>query len=940
MTKPNWADVFHHMANPALAGLALVPEKSEQQVAGLVSNFEQKISLPFAPNVGAHGLVFGEWGHGKSQVLYRVARALASHADRCLAVVLVPENLAPEGMLEAAAAAARKLRRDDTSIRNAIERVRQIGSGPDAIREVATVLSDWASQTGLPHAALLFDEAQTLDGAKAYQSQLQELRNAFDTRQVVLHTLQCHSMVSLDRARELGQALSWLQGPNVSQVFLSSLDEEQTTDLLRARVVAVLDNNRAADEFFASGWTKALCRLVGGNPRKVLLLAQRIAGAMEQRGATAPTGEDVVAAATLEAGPKPGSHLFDPDRLRRICELLPQVWPQALGKEMAGQLQTHIGAWFGEAKALDIAAVAARMGKSVADLNQVIRRPVAGQELFEVRTDPIIDLTTIVLSFSFWDYLSAPFEASGGIDEKQAQYRLLLTPGMMQREVADALSMPIAQARNWNAFDTAAVPTPLPLSTDSDQLPLRGYRAQVRAGDAPDFMHVLVAPMLGKKQWPENAKRSVEKRLADQSEMRAVLLDFIVEEEEESAEPWPDQPKEKSRIVRIDYRQWARIDGVSQEPEEQSLSVRAARLCAAILGHAAALARGIEPSDSQKNAVGQILQLVDEALPKAGEIVYLPDSAQRQILELPTWHDGARLSLKQIGSGVTTARLTPLVPHYLAKDGARWHRQPVLNSPLGKLMREMLRRARAPIDDDGFAEAAQKELLIAQRAELRACVAWLADALVEAGEASRELHGLVFENVDAKIKGLQKDVAAHRRRVKEELQSLMNIRRDRWLLLRNKLDHIAEPKHTGRAQLDALESVKNDLSHLEQEIATAKHEETKEVDKLIEDASQRAAELNQRASKVHVIWRDALKLDHRLSELTDAVSLVRSAQGTDRIDRYGAVRDAHATFEGRYRGLLRLFEPAEKSSERDRLASLGLGRPFREVRVEFVESKP
>src|SRR5262245_29337385 len=169
---PNWAEVFHHMANPASADLPLVPATSEQQVAQLLALFGDKVGLPFAPNSGAHGLVFGEWGHGKSQVLYRLARFMARHADRCLTLALVPETLTPNGILAAAAGAARKLSRDNTGLRSAVERALELGNGPEGIRAAAAALAHWVEETGKPHAALLFDEAQTLGGAEAYQLQL------------------------------------------------------------------------------------------------------------------------------------------------------------------------------------------------------------------------------------------------------------------------------------------------------------------------------------------------------------------------------------------------------------------------------------------------------------------------------------------------------------------------------------------------------------------------------------------------------------------------------------------------------------------------------------------------------------------------------------------------------------------------------------------------
>jgi hypothetical protein len=933
----NWADIFHHMANPASAGLALVPESSERQVAHLLETFEQKIALPFAPDGGAHGLVFGEWGHGKSQVLYRVAQFMAAHADRCLTLPLVPENLTPEGVLSAAVGAARKQHWDEAMLRAAVAYVRDLGTGPEAIREAAGALANWAADTGKRHTALLFDEAQTLGGAEAYQLQLQELRTAFDERQIVLHTLQCHSMVSLDRARELGQALAWLQGPNVCQIYLSSLDPEQTEQLLRARVATVLVGDGEVDAFFASGWTETVCRLVGGNPRKTLLLAQTVAQAMAARGATTPTGEDVITAAAREAGPFPASRLFNPDRLSTICELLPQVWPRVLGEGMAVQLRIRIDAWFGESKAIDIAEVAVQMNKSVTELATVIKRPVAGLELFAVQTDTVIGITTLSLSPELWEYLSTSFSHGGGIDDKQAQFKLLLAPGAMQREVADALSIPIGQAHNWDAFEAAAMPTPVQLDVDAQQIPLRGYRALVKAEGAPEFVQVLIAPMLGKVEWPEPARRAIEKRLRDQFVVRVILLDFLIVEEP-SGPPWPNEPVEKSRIARIDYRRWGEIEHDITRQEDQSLSVKAARLCAATLGHAAALGRGLEPNDWQEKAVGQLLHLIGGALPAAVEFTFLPNGTQRQILDHPAWSesDAGSLNLRQMGNGVTSNVIMYLVPHYLIKEGTRWRRQPALGTPLAKLIRETLKRARDPVTEPGLADVARKELLLAQRDELAACISWLVAKFVEAGEIERRLEGLVFVDRDAEIRQLRREIAQAQRKGKDELERLKMLRREQWVALKAKSERIIVPDFSGQALYEALLVVKSDHSGLQGEIATAINQAEQEIERLVADSSNRSNALKGRGDKAHVIWREALGLDTRFRELHEAVAAVKNAQGSNQIDRYSAARDAHATFEGRYQSLSRLFDLRNDAPPREQLAALGLGNEFQAVTVSYI----
>jgi hypothetical protein len=307
---------------------------------------------------------------------------------------------------------------------------------------------------------------------------------------------------------------------------------------------------------------------------------------------------------------------------------------------------------------------------------------------------------------------------------------------------------------------------------------------------------------------------------------------------------------------------------------------------------------------------------------------------QRQILDLPEWGGGALLNLKQMGN-VKGDLITFLVPHYLIKQGARWRRQPALDNPLAKIMRETLKRTRDPINEQDLAEIVRKELLLAQRDELAACVSWLADKLVEAGEAEPRLDGLVFINLDADIKQLRKDIAADQRRVKDELRQLMILRRERWVGLKDKLERIQIPNLVGRALYEALKSVRSDLLALGGEVVTAATQAEQEIDKLIEDARRRATDIERRAAKAHVIWRDVLDLGTRLRELLDAAKAVQEAQGSEKVDRYSAARDVHATFEGRYRGLSRLFDPPSDSSAREKLAALGLGREFREVSVSY-----
>lgn len=269
----DWTNTFYHVANPELAAMRLVPEESEQQVMELIDAFQTGLNVAYAPNAGVHGLIFGEWGHGKSQVLYRVAAALASDHDRCACLTIVPEDLSPRGILTAAAISAAKHNLNATVLRDAAHSVTDTDpASPQSTQRAARTLSDWAVSVGKFHTAFLFDEAQTIGGAN-FQLLLQETRTAFQSARHVLHTLQCHSLVTLDRARQLASDLTWLRGPQVKHIYLGSLDDDQAFSLLCSRVETA--DPALAETFISSGIARTVCRLAGGNPRKIFYLPNK-----------------------------------------------------------------------------------------------------------------------------------------------------------------------------------------------------------------------------------------------------------------------------------------------------------------------------------------------------------------------------------------------------------------------------------------------------------------------------------------------------------------------------------------------------------------------------------------------------------------------------------------------------------------------------------------
>ena len=228
-------DPFYYMGDEAGGDRPLVPAAAEMQVLEFISAFENEIAKPFSPTIGIHGLVFGEWGHGKTQVLYRLRRRLAGHPSNVLPLVVVPEALSPWHLLQAAAFEAETRGFQFQPLAEAAGELKGVDPQESRVAlPAAEAFAAFAAAVGRPHMALLFDEAQTLSGV-SFQDVLRNLQIAFQHKRIGLHTVQCHSLVTLDRALQLVQELDWLSGPALRKIHLPSLRDEQAHDLFRSR---------------------------------------------------------------------------------------------------------------------------------------------------------------------------------------------------------------------------------------------------------------------------------------------------------------------------------------------------------------------------------------------------------------------------------------------------------------------------------------------------------------------------------------------------------------------------------------------------------------------------------------------------------------------------------------------------------------------------------
>src|SRR5262245_24240510 len=122
---------FDPVANPAAARRSLTPAAVEQQVCRYLERLADVLTdSTHAPTRAAHALVFGEWGHGKSQVTYRVDDFLRRQHPSAWTVRVVPERLTPAEVLRAAADAAGNST-VAANLREARVSVWEVGEGTD-----------------------------------------------------------------------------------------------------------------------------------------------------------------------------------------------------------------------------------------------------------------------------------------------------------------------------------------------------------------------------------------------------------------------------------------------------------------------------------------------------------------------------------------------------------------------------------------------------------------------------------------------------------------------------------------------------------------------------------------------------------------------------------------------------------------------------------------
>jgi hypothetical protein len=618
---------------------------------------------------------------------------------------------------------------------------------------------------------------------------------------------------------------------------------------------------------------------------------------------------------------------------------------------MAHYLDKKIGSLFGESAEIDIAEVAADLGTDVATLHTCLQRPVAGTLLFDVQEDELLETTVLSISLAFRAQLGASFIHAGELDEKRLQFKCLLAPAEMQRELADAIGGVLQQY-------AAAVPEPVPLGQGHDGEAIRAYRLRAQVPETGFQAAVMVAPMLGRLYWPVDAGRKVTEDLRLRRSVRSILFDFVVDGDWEH---WLHECSEAGvqltrrslpDVKRIHFDDWSDEFSPDEESEEPTTpAVLVARFCAALIGAAHCLIDRRPLNDTQKSVVEKAVRLWREQLPTSTDFCYLPGQSERILLDVAQWQGGAVLTLAALkestGQQLTGNSLRNLVPHYVVKEGAKWRRLSPLENPLAKAIFESLNRHRnTTLTRDVIREHVESVVAIPTSGELVSCIDWLLEKMIVEGLVEARLDGFVRVDIEGDIKEKRREVRRLQTDLKKSLDRLARLDQRRWISRRGAAEDIkklAEAASEGPAGRDAIERVglvRDDmralLGYLEMDVLGAQQD----IEALISDAIAAEKELNGRVDAVHAAWRSVLGQDDLLKQIREAVAELESTrlERAGEIDALARANDIYQRFAARRDVLQARLIDGGAGGPQGELARAVLAGTYQRLVVTYVEA--
>lgn len=960
---------FEYVANPTAANRSLTPLAVEQQVSRYLERLSDALSRQsHDPNGAAHALVFGEWGHGKSQVVYRADDHLRTRCPEAWAIRVVPERLTPAEVLSAAAGRAESA---------VAERLRQAraeagGGGEDTDRAgeiAAAALARAARDRKANHTVLLLDEAATM--GEGFQHFLGELLTRFDDAGRNLHIVQCHSLASLDRSLQIARALGE-RFQTASTIFLPSIRLDQAYEFFRNRLIETPGyEHRAegANALISPGIAATLCDAAGGHPRRMLQYARRLHDATSGGPGVSPfAGRLVLDVFATEPGLDRNSRLYRPEMLRRVCDLLEQLRPPHW-QPLRDFLREEMPALFGESRHYTAAELARRLGIALTQLGSATRE-FDGIPLLTARTDE--DATSYGLSVEFRQRLSDAFGYSGDMPLRQAQHRVLLSPVRCQPEVADGLR---AVCQNGLSQDEA--PTEL---GRTDGLSMRGYRVDVNLPGAFQTIPVLVTGFIGETV-PAELIRAVVAGLVTRPKQWLRAFIFL-QTRRESWDQWraSDVGQEilaplgggVDRLCVFEETEWGELQTALDDPfgEANRSGVRGARFFAALYHARVAYHEPRGPGEQNERVYAGVRGLITRHLPTLGDVIYLPTPAEIDLLRWPNWGrpgQRQRFNLRELrddgGGNYTGAALDRLTPTYLTRDGGRYRRTDPADGRLHQATIAILQRAESPRTLDEVAAAVETENLFVWPAgtgglgnRIRQVVSWVIEEWRELGSAREEGGRFEFVNLEAEVGRARTRM---RRRIREVRQGLEVVRRFGW--------HLQDPgtpaadaftiadavyrEVSGAVPVESALLVEQDrllrelgvrVGSLEDQVRGLREQADSQREQVFGDLIRRRERLALLLAELPEGWPGLVVPPSELEQWDAEVARLRGAAAadSDAPPTFAELSDSAAVRRAVLDAWLELFDqdaPVPATPRRRLLAAIARGTAFREIRVTLEE---
>ncbi|MCL4206662.1 MAG: hypothetical protein KJ000_29615 [Pirellulaceae bacterium] len=944
------SNLFSHQAGPDQACLRLTPEEADEQVEAYLGRLSEALGHDgFHGGSGVHSLVFGEYGHGKTQVLYRTAHRMKSHpAALTLAVVTsapLPGPIVEAVRRELPSGAQGRPLLDETASRLATLHA----DDPETARQAAVALAEVAKLNGRDHAVLLFDEAQTVvDLFEVFLAFLRELRRTFEQARVNLHTMQCHSLASLSRARELRTKLrDWLGDAVV--LHLPSVLQSDAFQFFYRRALDCGVEARRAEEVVPDGIARTLCEAAGGNPRLMLIYADQVLAYAKRAGADRLCGEHVRGVFSRERGVHGGT-LFMERHLKRTLDLA----AEELRPDEAHVMQQALGLtdrFFGEYWRADEAELVRRFDVEAHRLRALLRE-VDGRRVFACEQDRELELNQYFFTPEFRTYLSGGFGSSGGFDVRQAQYGLLMAPERWQEQVVKGLAEVLRQRGR-----SVGPPALQLLGVFRSGHPIWAYHFETKVPGMDARVRVLVTAFYG-DQPPEAALRQIREGLEQRRWLRAIVFfaserhfwdQLATQEELAAAMAMPEGDPACFRAVQRE--EWGPLVRPFAGVEETSPAVEAAIVFANLIDLGKRYKMQQRPGGELLDFENGILELFDAAVPTPEELCYLPNAAEMQLLDHPVWTQvPGGIALNRLseatGQKLDGADLANLQPTLLVKQGRGYVRRPAADYPLYEALQRLLREQprRTFTLDDLAKEVGRYVLLVGPSSRLREVVEWVAGQLENAGVANLENNTLRFVNLEHEVSEARARVRSQAAKLKTALTKLAALDEDRARPLQARHASLTElPPQTLplREQQESLIDVEQRLRGLDADLNRVQQDVEAERRHKLDDLKKKLAELE----ACRTAYPDSLRLlltsEEDFTDLRDEVQ--ETLENAQQARAPMSLRQLKLSYAGLERRLHRQLEALRGKGKGEcwerlcRAVAERHERPFREIVVTVEE---